>query len=302
MPWKKGQRPKVVKEQEATGSTASLYQEIRQSLGLPYVPVPFQIFAAIPRFLELHWASMRPLVATEEFFALAGRIRADGYTSAHNYFRVPDLCHRVEDLRFSTGARRELTDTVDTLHHANPLVLLLMAAQLQAFDRTVGRPNVATTPAPPLPQRERPTFIDEDHAPTPTRKLYDDIKRTTGLPIVTTGYLAMARWPDFLAAYWRVLKPILESPLYRESASAVSDTAWQLTRELPGEIKLTCDDLTDAGMTDEDVGACVRITELFVKHLGGMVLNVATAKISLEGGNLAAPPMAAQDELPSRAA
>lgn len=302
MPWKKGQRPKVVKEQEATGSTASLYQEIRQSLGLPYVPAPFQIFAAIPKFLELHWAAMRPLVATAEFFALAERLRADGYTCAHNYFHVPDLCHRVENMRFSTGARQELTGAVDTLHHANPLVLLLMAAQLQAFDKKVGHPNDATTPAAPLPQRERLTLIDEERAPAPTRKLYDDIKRTTGLPIVTTDYLALARWPDFLAAYWQVLKPILESPLYRESASAVSDTAWELTRELPGEIKLTCDDLTDAGMSDEDVGVAVRITELFVKHLGGTVLNVATAKISLEGGNLAAPLMSMQDELPSRAA
>jgi hypothetical protein len=302
MPWKKGQRPKVITEHQATGSIASIYQEIREMLGLPYVPVPFQIFAAIPNFLELHWRAVRPLVATEEFFALGERLRADAYTRAHSYFRLPDLCDRIEDLRFSTGARREITDTIELLHHANPLVMLLMAAQLQAFDKKVGAPARATTPASPREKHERPTLIEEDRAPAPTRKLYDDIKRTTGLPVVTTDYLVMARWPDYLAAYWQVMKPIVESPLYRECAAGVSETSWSLIHELPGELALTCGELTDGGVTDEDVGMAVRITEMFVKALAGMVLNISAAKISLEGGNVAAPEIGMQEEMPRQAA
>src|SRR6266404_7495938 len=89
MPWKNGQRPKVVRENEATGTTADIYHEIRRALGLPFVPVPFQIFAAIPKFLELHWSAVGPMVATQEFFALAERVRADGYTRVHSYFRLP---------------------------------------------------------------------------------------------------------------------------------------------------------------------------------------------------------------------
>jgi hypothetical protein len=302
MPWKKGQRPKVITEHQATGSTAEVFFEIRHSLGLPYVPVPFQIFAAIPKFLELHWAAVRPLVATEEFFALGERLRADAYTRAHSYFHVPDLCERVEDLRFSTGARHELTNAVELLQHANPLVLLLMAAQLQAFDKKVGTQPISTTPATPMEKHERPTLIEEEHAPAPTRKLYEDIKRTTGLPIVTTDYLVMARWPDFLAAYWQVMKPIVESPIYSECCVAVCDTACDLTHELPGELSLTCEQLTDAGMSDEDVGACVKITELFVKKLSGMLLNISAAKISLEGGNVAAPEIGMPEEMPRQAA
>src|SRR5438477_6397969 len=146
MPWKKGQRPKVVTEHEATGSTAEIYDQIKGALGLSYVPLPFQIFAAIPGFLALQWAALRPIVATEAFFRLAERLRADGYTRAHSYFRVPDLCHRVEDLHFSSGARHELTDTIEVPHRANAVMLLLMAAQLQAFDKKVGTPAKSTPP------------------------------------------------------------------------------------------------------------------------------------------------------------
>lgn len=292
MPWKKGQRPRFIRESEATGAIAGVYQDIRQTLGLPFVPAPFLVYAAVPKFLELHWAALRPLAQTPEFFALAERIRGDGFTRAHSYFHVPDLCHKVEDLRFSSGARLELTDTIEVLHYKNPLMLLLLATQLQAFDRKVGDhaayDRAARAGSEDHPRfTERPILIEEDRAPAPTRKLYEDIKRTTSLPFVTTDYLAMARWPDFLAAYWQVMRPIVESPIYSECCSAVRDTAWQMTRELPVAVELTCDQLTDAGMADEDVGIAVRITEMFVKNLGAMVLNISTAKIGLEGGSTA---------------
>jgi hypothetical protein len=96
------------------------------------------------------------------------------------------------------------------------------------------------------------------------------------------------------------MKPLVQSPVYSESATAVCDTAWELTRELPVTFELTCDQLTDAGIEDEDVGACVRITEMFVKKLSGMALNIAAAKISLEGGSAAAPHLT-PEELPTAA-
>ena len=306
MPWKKGQRPKFVREQAATGATAGIYQEIRESLGLPFVPVPFLIFAAYPRFLELEWAALRPLVQTPEFFALADRLRADGYTRAHSYFQIPDLCQRVEDLRFSSGARHELTDTIEMLHYADALLLLLMCAQLQAFDHKVGKSaSVSDTSgkrdaSARLRFTQRPVLIEEESAPNPIRKLFEDIKRTTAMPWVSTDFLAMARWPEFLAAYWQVMKPLVQSPIYSESASAVCDTAWELTRELPVMLELTCDQLTDAGMEDEDVGACVRLIEMFVKKLSGMALNISAAKISLEGGSAATTHLTSE-ELPTAA-
>ena len=110
------------------------------------------------------------------------------------------------------------------------------------------------------------------------------------------------RWPDFLAAYWQVMKPVVQSPLYSECQWALRDTTWEMTRELPARIELSCEQLTDAGMSDDDVATCVKITELFVKHLSGMVLNIAAAKIGLEGGTVAAPQLARGDEMPSRAA
>jgi len=297
MAWKKGQRPKLVREAEASGAVAGIYADVRERLGLPFVPLVFQIYAAYPRFLELHWEAMRPVVTSAEFFHLAERVRADGYTRAHNYFRIPDLCQRVESMRFSSGARHELTATTELLHYKNALLLLLLAAQLEAFDHPVGRDG-GGTPAASRPQYgELPVLLDEDRAPAPVRKLFDDIKRTFDVPLVIPDYRALARWPDFLAAYWQVLKPIAQSPLYTECLWAVRDTAWEMAHELPVTVHLSCEELTDAGLPDDDVATCVRITELFVKHLSATVLNIAAAKIGLEGGTAALPQTVAREEL-----
>ncbi|HSE50146.1 MAG TPA: halocarboxylic acid dehydrogenase DehI family protein [Terriglobales bacterium] len=301
MPWKKGQRPKFVREQDATGQVADTYSEIRRQLGLPFVPLAYQIYATYPRFLELHWQAMRPVVETEAFFRLAERVRADGYTRAHSYLRVPDLCERVEDLRFSTGARHELTATVELLHYKDALLLLLLAAQLQAFDHPVGT-EAPATPAGVPELGEAPVLVDEERAAGPVRRVFDDLKRTLDVPFVLPDYRALARWPDFLTAYWQVMKPVVQSPLYSECQWALRDTTWEMTRELPARIELSCEQLTDAGMSDDDVATCVKITELFVKHLSGMVLNIAAAKIGLEGGTVAAPALVRGEEMPSRAA
>ena len=290
MPWKKGQRPKAVSEKDATEPVAGIYREIKQALGLPAVPYAYQTLGVYPRFLALHWERMRPLVATREFFELAGRVRADAYTRAHSYFPLPDLCRRVDELSFSRGAKQELSETVDIFLHKNPLLLMLMATQLQAFDKPVGRGGGSAGPATVRePEMQPPVMVGEDHAPNPIKRIYEDIKRTLNLPFVPADHLALARWPDFFQAYWSVMKPLMQSPIYSECQWAVRDTAWHVTAQLPVTVELTCGQLTDAGIPDEDVGTCVKIVELFVKTLSGLVLNISAAKIGLEGGTLAPP-------------
>jgi hypothetical protein len=214
-------------------------------------------------------------------------LRAEAYTRMHNYFAIPDLCERMTDLSFSTGARHELTDVVELFNYSNPLMLLLATAQMQAFDKAVGR-QIAVHPALHPVFKERPVLVEEESASSPTKKIFEDIKRTLNVPVVNTDYRALARWPDFLRDYWTLLKATAQSPLYKEHCQALRASAAGLVQEFPRAFELTIAQLQDAGLSDEDVEAAVRITELFVKLLSGLVLNVAVAKIGLEGGNPAA--------------
>lgn len=290
MPWRKGNRLKVVREEQAEGRTAEIFREIKQALGVPHVNVIFQAYAVYPEFLERFWQAARPIVQTREFFALADRIGAEAYTSMHNYFVIPSLREDIADRALNPEDQRELIEAAELFHYNNPPLLLLAAAQLQAFETRVGRPERSTHPADHPVFSQKPALVEEEQAPAAVRRIYEDIRRAFGLPMVNTDYRAFARWPQFLEAYWRVLKNIVQSPIYQESEQGIRESAWNLARELPGTLELSASRLIDEGMSDDQVSDVFRITELFVRALSGLALNIAVAKIGLEGGTRRARP------------
>jgi hypothetical protein len=285
MTWRKGNRLKLVPESQAEGETARIYREIKGALGIPQIDGTYQALAAYPNFLKLHWEVLRPIVHTQEFFSLGERMRADCYTRMHGYFEVPDLCTQVSNMEFSNGAREELTDTVELHNYCTPLLLLMMAAQFQAFDSPVGGEGPSTGPAehPGFHQRSV-VLVPEDKAPAVVHRCYEDIRRSFGLPFVPSFYLSIARWPDFLQLFWETLRPIVRSPVYEGCHYGSRETGFALVREFPQPVELNITQLSEAGMSDEDLGSIVRIVELFVGALSAIVLNVAAAKIGLEGG------------------
>jgi hypothetical protein len=283
-------RPKfvLVREPDAGGRVREIFEEAKEKLGLPLVPLLYKAYAAYPEFLELHWRAFKPFVERQQFWDLAERLRADAYTRMHNYFRVPNLCEQVEDASLSVGARHELTELVELLQVANPPALLLAAAQLEAFDHKLGwaaTSEKSSEKAQPRPQHQRPVVVEEEIARAPTKKIYADMKRVLELPVLNVDYRALARFPDFLAAYWNALKPLAQSPVYGECRESVSYFAIKLAKEPPVPIELTVEQLQDSEVKDDDVAAIVRITQELVQMLSGLVLNMAVAKIGLEGGN-----------------
>jgi hypothetical protein len=289
MSWKKGQKLKLVAEDQVQGRTREIYDEIRQRLGVPHVYLMFQALAAYPTFLDLHWHAVGPVTLTQEFFNLGERLRADAYTRMHNYFSVPDLCDPLTGLNFSIDARREVTSVVDLYNYTSPLLLLLIAAQYQAFDAPVGQQKEASTPAVHPVFEGDTVLIPDNSVPPHVRQIYDDIKRTSDLPFAASSFRAFARWPDFLELYWHTLKAVLESPMYENALYGIRDSAFSLTREFPRVVEFSLTQLIEEGMHEDDIAAAVRITELFLRSLSALVLDVAFAKIAIEGGTRALP-------------
>ena len=287
-PWKKGNRLQVVLEGAADDATRVIFWEIQQALGIPELRVYYPALAVYPHFLQLHWNTVRPLVQSGEFFACADRLRADAYTRAHNYLRIPDLCARLQEPQLGATARQELTAAMDLFHYLNPLLLLLFCAQMQALEGPVGEAKAPLMPNSHPVYAESPVLVHEQDASAPVRRRYEEIRRVLELPYVNSEYEAMARFPVLLDVYWDLLKRLLQSPVYQESQYGIRESAWSLVRELPGPIELSIEQLLDAGMKQENIGPVVRILDLFVRNLSGLLINVAIAKIALEGGNLAA--------------
>src|SRR5438270_4452878 len=211
MPLSRKRRLPLVREADAAGRTLEIYQEIKTSLGVPHVNLIFQAYGAHPQLLDLAWKSLQPAVATREFFRCAERIRGEAYTAIHNYFSVPDLCSGIREAHFSAGAQDELTDVVELFHYNNPLLLLIAALQLQAFEDGPSQHRIAEGGADHPVFTSKPIQVTEEAASAPIRKVYDDIKRTLGVSIINSDYQAFARWPDFLSLFWTSLKTEVSS-------------------------------------------------------------------------------------------
>jgi hypothetical protein len=161
---------------------------------------------------------------------------------------------------------------------------LIAAAQFQAFEDGPGLKKTSSSPPEHPAYQQPPVKISEESAPPAIRKIYEDIKRTLGLAFINTDYQVFANWPEFFSFYWFSVKPFATSPLNGENQHALRESAASLANELPNAPQLTVEQMQEAGLSSEEIGAAIHITEEFLNLLSGLVLNIAFAKISLEGG------------------
>jgi Halocarboxylic acid dehydrogenase DehI len=283
-PVKRQRRITLIPESQAQGRIFEIYQEIKAALGVPHVNLLFQAYGAYPAFLELHWQTMRAVLQTTEFFQFADRLRAEAYTRAHNYFAVPDFCEEVKEMQLTQGARQELAEVVELFHYNNPLLLLIVAAQMQAFDEAPMPQRQSVGPAIHPVFDQKPCSVPEERATERVKRVYDDIKRTLGLNFINSDYRALGRFPDFLEAYWEAMKPALALPIYLEHKRKLKESAFSLAVELPSGPQLSIQQMQEAGLEEQEITDIVRITGQFIDLISGLILNVCFAKIGLEGG------------------
>src|SRR6266705_1178167 len=225
MPERRG-KMKMVREREAEGRTREIFDELRAALGTPFVPILYQAFAAYPEFLDKHWRVFSPIFKTEQFFRLGDRLRGEAYTRMHNYFQIGDLCEPLDEMSFSEGAKHQLGDVIDLFNYLNPLLLVVVSAQSLAFEQGSGDAVTTEQHRAEHPHfLERPMLIEENTAPPPVKKIFEEMKRVLNVPVVNTDYRAFARWPDFLRGYWNALRPIVQALSYREQQRALCESS-----------------------------------------------------------------------------
>ncbi len=278
----------MVSESEAKGETSQIFADLKETLGIPHVSMAFRILASFPKFFSLFWRCSKPMLQTGEFFAAAEQIREQGYNQMKAGFTVPDLNAKLSELEFTQRAKDEVRDVVELYEYVNPVLLLVMASLMNGFEHPEGTPKHGILPAQHPSHPSRPILVDERLAPDPTRKLYDDIKRTMGTPYLNTSYITFGRWPDFLREYWGSLKPIIGTPAYDRNRAALREYAIRAANDLPETIQLPQAKLDKAGVGDEERSMVLQTITFFLDLLGKQVLNIAFAKVALEGGNSSA--------------
>lgn len=283
MRWKRGSRLRLISEAEAPPRTREIFAEVRERLGLPVVPALYQAYAVFPDFLELHWQSFRPLTESRQFFVLGARLAAECYTRAHNYFAVASLA--VHDAQPAADVTLPLPQVLDYYQYLDPFLLLITAAQMQAFEGAAGEPFAEPDEARHANFPVAPRLLNDGEATTPVQRIWGERRRILELAFVSDEHRAMACWPEFYQRYWAGLKNLLQSPLYADCQYRIGESALKLVRELPVPVDTSIPQLLEAGLDSDQVYSLVRVNEAFMQALTGLLLDITFARIGLDGGN-----------------
>jgi len=290
MRWKRGSRLKLVSEAEASPPIRAIFDEVRHNLGVPAVPILYQAYAAVPRFLEFHWEAFRPAVQTKDFFRMGERLAAEAYTRAQSYFAIPDL-RALREPGVSSEAEADIGPLVRTLgyyQYLDPLLILITVAQMQALDGIVGSVDGQVEQGSPKSIAIPPELAEVEHITPAVQRIWEERRRTLDLAFVPDEHRAAAMWPALYQQCWNSLKDLVASPLYADCQYRIGESAWGLVRDLPVQIETDISRLLEAGLTDEEISFLAHANESLIAAFTGMLLDVTFMRIACEGGSRAA--------------
>jgi hypothetical protein len=251
------------------------------------VPILYQAYAAVPKFLEFHWEAFRPAVQTKGFFRMGERLAAEAYTRAQSYFPIPGL-RELRESGLSNETECEIGSLIRALEYyqyLDPLLILITVAQMQALDGVVGSVEQQVEQGSPKSIAGAPDLADVERTTPALQRIWEERRRTLDLAFIPDEHRAAAMWPGIYQQCWNSMAELVASPLYADCQYRIGESAWGLVRDLPMQIETDISRLLEAGLTDEEISFLARANESLIGAFTGMLLDVTFMRIACEGGS-----------------
>jgi hypothetical protein len=211
-----------LRERDATGEIAAIYEEIRRLWGVPYVSSLQRHLATRPGWLEWTWAALGPAFASGEAQVAAWRA-AKGLT-------VPQLAPISRDaLRVwgvdadSEAAIRAACASFVRVSPVN-LVLSGLLRRLLRGERPAGTISASRDWTPPSPLGPLPALVDPAALPLAQQTVLASLGTMVGQePFVPGLYRMLGSWPAFFAHVATVLRPQLQDSATRSACTRLLD-------------------------------------------------------------------------------
>lgn len=284
-------RPPVrpIPEYRADAGLTAVYEDLKRTLGVPWVGVVVQALAHYRPFFEHAYAQLRPTLESQYFERVTAELRLFAWQEMSERFRIAGQSSALRaECGYSERELAQIADVLGAFEYGNPKYFVIATAALEGLTSgdTLGgvppRDPADLLPRPPVTAAApTPTMLEEHHVDGSLRVLYDDIKSTLDLPFVNSDYKAMARWPTYLGHAWRALKPVLDTEPYRDVRLRLDERCAAAVRDLPFPYRCGPEELRGAGMSREEIAELTDVARLFQSLLSGLILNVTHFRLGL---------------------
>ena len=200
-----------LRERDATGEIARIYDEIRRLWAVPYVSSLQRHLATRPGWLEWTWAALGP--------AFAGGAAQTAAWRAAERLSVPRLAPLSRDALAVWGVdaagEAAIGAACASFVRVSPvnLVLSSLLRRLLTGQRPAGAPGAAPRWTPPPSLGPLPPLADPAALPPASRAVLESLGTTVAGQVFIPGlYRMLASWPGYLAHVATVLRPHLDDP------------------------------------------------------------------------------------------
>ena len=268
-----------VGEREAEGEIERVYHDVRQVLRVSGIDLNFQTWAAFDQSFPLLWDAVRDNAGTYAFERAADELRAEAARGALQLPRV----QATAALTLGPSQLYQIGAALALYHYVHPKLLIVTAAVRIALEDPAGIPGSPTADLRKLPrgipERMYPMeTVDEGSDEPLIETTFEDIRHTLSIERIGSVYRTLALWPDYLAAGWRALKPIVSDPEYTALTARLQRRADELARTLAYRVKLSRLDIASVGEDDDQFATMTRRFEALLPPL-----MVDVALLMLEG-------------------
>lgn len=203
-----------LREADATGDIAAIYEQIRGLWGVPYVSSLQRHLATRPGWLEWTWAAAGPAFTSGVAQAAAWRAAEDLAVSRLAPISREALAVWGVDHAGETAIRATCASFV----RVSPVNLVLsgLLRRLLHGERPAGRNGARAAWTPPPTLGPLPALADPAQLPAAERGVLATLGTTVGGQVFVPGlYRMLAAWPAFLAHVATVLRPYLDDAATR---------------------------------------------------------------------------------------
>ena len=203
-----------LREADATGEIAAIYEQIRRLWAVPYVSSLQRHLATRPGWLEWTWAAVGPAFASGWAQTVAWRA-ADGLAVPH---LAPISREALAVWGVDANGEAAIRATCASFVRVSPVNLVFagLLRRLLHGERPAGANATPSAWSPPASLGPLPALADPATLPAAERAVLDTLGTTVGGQVFVPGlYRMLAAWPAFLAYVATVLRPHLDDPATR---------------------------------------------------------------------------------------
>lgn len=225
---------RVIEESEAFPVARRIFSEVRAAFDLPYVPTLFKVLAGNPNYLQAAWSDLGPVVTSREFLnsanAMLEFVRSEAITGA---WRLGDQERLLASQKISTADMPVLAGVVGIFARTLPSLLLFARLLQRGYS---GGQQGRVTQGKQMPALSRLVTLhipQEREAGLRTWMIFNDIRRTTGSPVVMSLYRVLMPFPGYLGAVWQDSKKLIANPEFQRARDEIGRRSIGLISGLP---------------------------------------------------------------------